>query len=192
MQTEALKLHLLAATDLITALEDAGYRATLIGGLAISLVVGARYTRDVDALVLLDIDDLPALYDVLARRGFSLLFSDALDFARLNRLLPLRHIATGIKVDLALGAIPFEEEVIDRSVRKSALSVTVNLPSPEDLFIMKVLANRPKDTQDLVSLAELYPQMDRIRIQTYLEEFSSLDGMPDLWAIAQPYLAMGQ
>jgi hypothetical protein len=189
VKIDALQFHLMAASELTSVLEASGYRSTLIGGLAICLGTAPRYTEDVDAMIAFDLADLDSLVARLRSSGFDLLFRGAGEVAMRARILPLRHATSQMKVDISLGATPFEEEVIDRSVRRSALGVTVCLPSPEDLFIMKVLANRPKDQQDLVSLVEVHPQMDLKRILRYLEEFSSLDGMPDLCAIAAPFLA---
>jgi hypothetical protein len=74
---------------------------------------------------------------------------DAADFAMANRVLLLRS-ATGIGIDIALGALPFEEVAVDRAEKvEMEPGARLRLCTAEDLIVMKAFADRPQDRLDL-------------------------------------------
>lgn len=90
-----------------------GVRAAVIGGVAASLLGKPRLTKDIDAVVL-DVD-AETLLESGAAFGFLPRIADAVDFAHNTRMLLLRYAEGNIDIDLSLGSLPFEYEVIDRS-----------------------------------------------------------------------------
>jgi hypothetical protein len=78
-----------------------------------------RYTVDLDAVFLLDLDDLPILLKEAARQGIEPRISDLISFARKSRVLLLRHTASGIDINLSLGILPFEIEMVKRTHRST-------------------------------------------------------------------------
>ena len=53
-------------------------------------------------------------------------------------------------IDIALGALPFEEMAIERSRKlELAAGIFVRVYSPEDLIVFKVFAARSKDWRDV-------------------------------------------
>ena len=93
--------------------DAAGVRAAIIGGVAASLLGKPRLTKDIDAVVM--DAEAEALIESGAPYGFQPRIADAVDFARNTRMLLLRFTEGEIDIDLSLGALPFEYEVIDRS-----------------------------------------------------------------------------
>lgn len=87
--------------------EHSRIRAAIIGGVAVSLRAKPRLAEAIYAVVL---ERIPSLCWKALRR-----VADAIEFALRTRVLLLRHAPTGIDVDVSLGALPFEEEVVDRS-----------------------------------------------------------------------------
>ena len=57
----------------------------------------------------------------------------------------MRHTASGTDIDLSLGFLPFEVEMVERSSLVELGPVKLRLPTPEDLIIMKAIAHRHKD-----------------------------------------------
>ena len=56
----------------------------------------------------------------------------------------------GIPIDISLGALPFEERVIDRASFFGYLpDVRLNTCSAEDLVVLKAFADRPRDWSDI-------------------------------------------
>ena len=175
----ALLLAPLAALQRLLA--RFGDQGMVIGGVAASLLGTPRLTADVDALLLLDLADLPQLIDAAAQEGLWPRMADAADFARQNRVLLLRHQDSGIDVDISLGTLPLEEEAVRRSVVHQVGGVAIRLPTPEDLVIFKAVAHRPKDLLDIQSIIAAHPGLDRERIRCWVQEFARVLGMPELW-----------
>ena len=170
-----------ALRDLVGVLEDLKLKAVLIGGLAVCLVARPRFTKDIDALLMFDTDLIEGLLADIQVRGFDPRFTGMAEFARQNRFIGLTHHATGVAIDIALGCMPFDDEVISRSVEHTGESITVRLPTPEDLIILKAIASRPQDLVDIHTIAEVHPTLDRTRIKYWLEQYGELLETPDLW-----------
>ena len=183
--------HIAALQSLRAALEEHHLKGVLIGGAAVSLIAEPRFTRDVDVLVIFDTAELPELLHDLERHQLVPLFPDMLEFARASRVAPLKHTPTGIIVDVALGCMPFEAEVIERANLAPDASIGFLLPTPEDLIVLKAIANRPKDQEDIRNIATVYPNLDRERIKYWVTHYAALLEAPELWSDIQPLLGPG-
>jgi hypothetical protein len=104
-----------------------------------------------------------------------------MEFAQKSRVLLLRHSASGASIDISLGVLPFEEEVIARSKMYDAGMLSVRLPSPEDLIIMKAIAHRPKDLIDIQTVIDSHPDLDVDRIRQWTKSFADVLETPSLW-----------
>jgi hypothetical protein len=180
-QLESLA-HLLAPLSalqrLLARFDDQG---VIIGGVAVSLLGKPRLTADLDAVFLLSVKDLPLLIGAAAQEDLTPRIPDAQDFARRNRVLLLRHEESGINVDISLGALPIEAEAVKRSRIHQVGSLTIRLPTPEDLIIFKAVAHRPQDLLDIQALIESNPGLDRKHIERWLRDFAQLLEMPEVW-----------
>jgi hypothetical protein len=156
-------------------------RGLVIGGVAVSVMGKPRFTADVDAILILSIDDLPRLIDAAQQEGLVPRLSDAKDFARQHRMLLLRHEASDVNVDISLGMLPFEEEAVARGSVHELGTVSIRLPTVEDLVIFKAVAHRPKDLLDIQTLIEIHPDLDRKRIKHWVREFAKAFEMPEMW-----------
>jgi predicted nucleotidyltransferase len=155
-------------------------RGVIIGGIAVSLLGKPRFTADVDAVFLLSTDELPQFLELARAENIVPRIQDAEEFARKSRVLLLRHESTETDIDISLGILPFEEEMVDRSSVKSFANLSVRLPTPEDLIIMKAIAHRPKDLEDIRSLADNFPNLDKKRIEQWVKAFGDALETP-LW-----------
>ncbi len=167
-----------AVQNLIVQFNDQG---VIIGGVATSLMGAPRYTVDVDVVILLGLEDLPQLIKAAAAQNIEPRIPDSIDFARKNRVLLLRHTPSGVDVDISLGVLPFELELIERSRAVELASLRVKLPTPEDLIILKAVAHRPKDLEDIQAVAASHPDIDKERIQFWVKQFGDALDLPDLW-----------
>jgi predicted nucleotidyltransferase len=188
MMPEADKLLLVAAHDLINVLEGMGLVPTIIGGVAVSLMTQSRHTDDVDAQILYDAEDAPILLDILVKNGFQPRFSGMAELAREARMITMRHEATDTVVDIALACMPFEIELQNRARVQSVAGMAIRLPTPEDMVILKAIASRPKDLEDIRNLALTYPNMDRKRIEHWVREYGDLMETSELWERTQALL----
>lgn len=156
-------------------------QGVIIGGIAASLLGTPRYTVDLDAVFLLSVDDIPSLIREAARQGIEPRIPDAKQFARKNRVLLLRHTASGTDIDLSLGILPFEYEMVERSNLINVGALQLRLPTPEDLIIIKAIAHRPKDLTDIQAIAGSNPDLDKERIRYWVEQFGEALDLLDLW-----------
>jgi predicted nucleotidyltransferase len=157
-------------------------RGVIIGGTAVSVLGKARFTEDIDAMFLLSIKDIPHLLAEAKKEGIEARVEDAAGFARKTRVLLLKHASTNTNIDISLGILPFEQEMVERStVHQVDATLQIRLPTPEDLIIMKAIAHRPKDMEDIRILAEKYPNLDSARIERWVRSFADVLEMPGLW-----------
>ena len=173
--------HLAALKSLAAAFEQQGIDAALIGGVAVSLLAEPRFTRDLDAIIIYDPDDIARLIATLAQFELYPLFDGAEVFAQESRVIPLRHAPTEIVVDVQIGCMPFESEVIERAMPSGDPGVPLRLATPEDLVILKAIASRPKDLEDIRNIARTYLSMDRGRIEYWVRQYGELLETPELW-----------
>jgi hypothetical protein len=158
------------------------HRGVVIGGLATSVLGEARYTEDIDAMFLLSIQDIPGFLEEAKEEGMEPRIEDAADFARKARVLLLRHIITNTNIDISLGVMPFEREVVERSsIHEFDDTLKVRLPTAEDLIIMKAVAHRPIDLEDIRTLALKYTNLDLSRIEYWVKSFAEILETPELW-----------
>jgi len=169
---------LAALQRLLARFDDQGI---ITGGVAASLLGRPRLTADVDAMILLTVEDLPLLMEAATQEGLVPRITDAEDFARRHRVLLLRHQESGINVDISLGLLPFEIEAVERSVIHQVGPLAIRLPTPEDLIIFKAVAHRPQDLMDIQALLESHPDLDRERVMRWAREFAQALEMPELW-----------
>lgn len=164
-------------------------RGVIIGGAAVSILGRARFTEDVDAVFLLSNNDLPLLLEMAKKEDIEPRVDNVVDFAKKTRVLLLRHTPTDTGIDISLGVMPFEEEMIERGVLYEVdEALQLRLPTPEDLIIMKAIAHRPKDLEDIRTIADKYPNMDVLRIENWVIAFGEVLETPDLWDLIKPLL----
>jgi predicted nucleotidyltransferase len=169
-----------ALADVVRWLTDEKIPGVVIGGVAASLLGRPRLTRDIDALVLGDEMGWEAVLESARPFGIAPRVDDPLDFAHRTRILLLRHLPSSVDIDVSLGALPFEREVVERASIVSAGDIRVRVPAVEDLVIMKALARRPRDLGDIEGLLDVWPDIDLDRIRQWLREFGSILEMPEI------------
>ena len=152
----------------------------VIGGVAASLLGRPRLTRDVDAVVLLDEDHWGEFLAVGTQHGFVPRRADALAFAQETRVLLVRHEESGIDADIVFGSLAFEKEAVARATWVELGGVRVPLPLPEDLIVMKVVAHRPRDLDDIEAILAAHPKLNLRRVRRWVREFSAALKMPEI------------
>jgi hypothetical protein len=157
-------------------------RGVVIGGIAVSVLGKARYTADLDAVFLLSTQDIPRFLKEAKQEGMEPRIENAAEFGKKNRVLLLRHVSTDTEIDISLGIMPFEQEIVERSkVQEFDDTLRVRLPTPEDLIIMKAIAHRPKDMEDIRTLVDKYPNLDLARIKRWVKDYAKTMEAPELW-----------
>lgn len=179
--SEISSTFLLPLKKLSELLSKAKTRGVIIGGISVGLLGKPRFTADIDALILLEFEQIEHFIDTAKKFGFIPRIKDTADFARRSHVLLFTHENSGINVDLSIGLLSFERELMDRSKKFSAEGISFNIPTPEDMIIMKAVAHRPKDIEDIRTIAQSQKKLDVKRIKRWVKEFSAVLEMPELW-----------
>jgi hypothetical protein len=144
-------LLLLEAADLLSRLfREADLRAALIGGHAVNSWHRPRFTDDFDFTVAADRAGIAVLQAGLEESGFRIRRNQDAGEPDGPDFLQLQHPVTDIVVDLLVAKTPFQERLLERAVSRPVLPFPV--ATVEDLIILKLIANRPIDQQDVINL----------------------------------------
>lgn len=143
-----MNLVLETALALQNFFEQRGWQFCFIGGIAVQEWSEARMTDDVDITLITGFGNEEPFIDELLG-WMKPARPDAREFAQQRRVLLLRH-TNGVKVDIAMGAFPFEIGATQRA-KKVELSPGYNLRlcTAEDLIVFKTFASRPLDLRDV-------------------------------------------
>ncbi len=95
-------------------------------------------------------------------------------------MLLLKHESDGIPVDISLGILPFEEEMIERAARFNVQGVEIPVATPEDLIVMKVLAFRGKDAVDIEAILDANKTIDLDRVRHWVSGLSAALELPEI------------
>jgi hypothetical protein len=141
-----------SAKELQDFCDRQGWRSCLIGGIAVIRWGQPRVTRDVDLNVLTGFGGEDRIIDIFLD-NYAARLPDGRGFALRNRILLLRT-PSGIGIDVSLGALPFEEMLINHSTSfEFAPGLGLRTCSAEDLVVMKLFASRPGDIRDAEGVA---------------------------------------
>lgn len=151
---------------------DSNVPHVIVGGVAASMLGRPRLTQDVDALIVLDDSLWEAIVSSAKKFGIVPRISNVIPFARKSRVLLMRHTATTTDIDVILGMSPFEEKLIQQAVSVRIASTTIRLPKPEDLILMKIIAGRPKDLEDIRSILDAHPRINTTKLRNTVIELA--------------------
>ena len=136
------------ALELQTFFESRRWSFCIIGGIAVQHWGEPRFTKDVDITLLTGFGAEESFVDGCLTT-FESRVSDAREFALQNRVLLLRS-KQGIGIDIALGALPFEDQAVKRALKiEIEAGASLRLCTAEDLIVMKAFASRPLDWNDV-------------------------------------------
>lgn len=152
----------------------------IIGGIAVIARGVRRFTTDIDVAVRGDAIDVQRLSRVLKRHGIEPRIPDALDFARKNLVLLVRHRTTGADLDVSLAWSSFEHAALDAADEASFGAVRTKMATPADLVVFKSIAGRPRDWEDVETLLTLYPRIGLARVRARVCELAELADAPEL------------
>lgn len=148
-----------------------------------------RATQDIDLLVEAEAMDLAQFIKQALQLGFEPRRPDLHEFAQRNYVIQLVHTRSQIPVDISLAYTPLELEIIHSRDEILIRGVVVPVARPEDLLIMKCIAQRPIDLGDISELYQMYAdQIDLQRVRYWVEQFAEALEEPDLWARVEPLL----
>lgn len=177
-----------ALRQAIRFLEKHNIKYAVIGGLATSQWGYERYTADLDFKIFVPNTDYPAMRELL-RRAFPENPRPHIP----NHALVLAVEIDGVIVDFGMGYPGFDELVIERAVEYTAKGYKIRFATPEDLIILKVIANRGKDWQDIEGLVNSrVDDLDFGYMENWMVQFAEALERPELMQRYQEIVANAQ
>jgi len=169
-----------AAVELQSFMLNRGWRFCFIGGLVVQRWGEPRLTRYIDLTLMTGIDrEEQFIRDLLAQ--FSARRPDAERFALQTRVLVILA-SNETPVDIALGAFDFDESVISRATPfEYAPGVSLVTCSAEDLVVLKAVAGRAMDWQDVKGIiARQSGKLEWNYIRTQLKRLCEVKEEPEI------------
>ena len=161
--------------------ENNHWNFCVIGGLAVQHWGEPRFTKDIDITLLTGFGGEEAIVDKWLAQ-FESRISNAREFSLRHRVILLRS-SGGIGIDVALGALPFEEKAIARSKKiEIEAAAALRLCTAEDLIVMKAFASRPMDWNDVrgILVRQGTRNLDWRHIRQYLKPLCDLKEAPEI------------
>lgn len=135
-----------------TTLQQAGISFAVIGGHAVNYWLEPRFTGDIDLTVIANQSDQQRLLQLMQAANFSLDKEIGSDQASGPDFLRFVSKDQSIVVEIQIAKTVLQTEVVKRAVGGDH---GLRTATPEDLIILKLIANRPKDQIDLLGLIKL-------------------------------------
>lgn len=146
-----MKTLFMAAKEIQEFFVKQDWKFCFIGGVALQRWGQPRLTRDIDITLFCEFGGEANIIETLLKRYESRI-SEPEQFALQNRVLLLLS-DNGIGIDVALGGLLFEEEMIHRASYFEFLpGLFLKTCSAEDLLILKAFADRLQDRADVDSI----------------------------------------
>lgn len=169
--------------DVARAVGPLGLRWYLFGAQAAIHYGSPRVTADVDVTIELGSLSPDDLMRHLRDVGIEPRVELDEEFVARTRVLPMVHVATQMAVDVVLAGPGLEEYFLGRTRTIRFESVELPIAAPGDIVIMKVLAGRPKDFDDVVGILRADPEGLSVEdTRATLRELEELLGQSDLVA----------
>ena len=145
-----------ALKEVCSFLIDSKIEYMLVGGLAVGIWSRPRATVDIDFLISARIDDSDALRQRLNESGrFVLIHNEPIIFEKISLLRATLKSNTDISVDFIFVDDNFKSEALNRKVAAQVADFPVNIATPEDLIILKLLSGRQQDRLDAEGILEM-------------------------------------
>lgn len=180
---------LAAAGDVQRFCLERHWQFCFIGGVAVQRWGEPRLTQDVDLTVLTGLGNEERFTDALIG-AFTPRRRDGREFALRHRVLLVRT-ESGVDVDVAFGALPFEERSVQRaSPWVWTADTSLITCSAEDLVVHKVFAGRDLDWADVDRiLTRQHGKLDLAQIGEELRPLLELKGEPEAFVRLEQKIA---
>lgn len=143
--------------------QDHQLRYCLIGGIAAGYWGVPRYTKDMDFTVVSLSGGLKPLMKQMIRDGFKVVEKGS------SQIQVVQKGSLHFQADIILVEMDYQDWVVQRAKPVSIFGITVPICSPEDLIILKLIANRRQDLLDVENILKAQgSHLDRDYLNTWI------------------------
>lgn len=154
-----------AIEDIVGLFDSLGLEYAIMGGIAVRVYGIPRATYDVDFTTAIRREALTELFHRAQEIGYTVpdvYLQGWIDQVGGMPLVKIRLLLDGreIDVDIFLSESPYQASLLSRRKWARLNGIDAWLVSPEDLVLLKLLANRPRDVADVGDVFFMQGQMD--------------------------------
>lgn len=139
---------LAALKNLLSAARQRRVKVVIMGGMATSVYSSPRATYDVDGIADIKEEQIAGFLESLRKKGFMHEKKRPVQSIGGLPFITLYYSRCKVYVDLFLARSEFQKQAIKRSRVIKMDNIQLNVISPEDLILVKLLTGRSKDTED--------------------------------------------
>jgi predicted nucleotidyltransferase len=171
--------------DLINALhefadlfEARGYRYAVMGGIAARILGIPRPTYDIDFTLAVERSELASLFDAAEEAGYYVPVAYRSGWVDMVAGMPIVKLGMqlgemGIDIDVFISESEFQNSILNRRSQHDVGGKLVWLVSPEDLILLKALANRDRDRGDIQDVLFMQGELDREYMRQWAERLGA-------------------
>jgi hypothetical protein len=173
--------------DFVELFERLNVPYAVMGGLAVRAHGIPRPTYDVDLTILVDRGQLSGVIDEIRGLGYDV--PEQYDKGWVDKVsgLPFIKAATFIEgrslvADIFLAETDFLRSLISRRIRDTVNGFEAWLVTPEDLILLKLISNRPRDIADIADVLTMQLSLDDQYLRHWADVLGVRDKLDDLLA----------
>ena len=143
----------------------------LIGGLAAGVLGEPRMTRDIDLILFIPKSSIPNFLKKLKNNDFDFNMTVTQNDLKLKGAFRISY--EELWVDFIVSSTDFENSAFKRKIKVKLLGKIVNIPSPEDLILLKLIPGRERDILDVKSIIERQRgKLDKKYLENWAQKLS--------------------
>ncbi|MCR9295590.1 MAG: nucleotidyl transferase AbiEii/AbiGii toxin family protein [bacterium] len=152
--------------QMVALCEKQDLEFVVMGGLAVRVHGIPRPTYDVDIAITVDQGRLEQFFEDAQELGYTVAepfrtgWRDEVGGMPLVRLKTFLTEAQSVDVDIFLNETPYLRSVMDRRMQVDFDDGSMSFVTPEDLILLKLLANRPRDLGDVSDILFVQGELD--------------------------------
>lgn len=164
-----------ALFDIVDVLEELHAAYAIMGGIAVRVHGIPRPTHDVDFTMAVPRTTLPSFFQKAIAKGFTVpeaYESGCVDQVAGMPLVKLRMYleSHGVDVDMFLAESEFQQSLLTRRQTQDYAGRAICFVTPEDLILLKLIANRPRDLIDVGDILFVQGRLDESYMRKWADE----------------------
>jgi hypothetical protein len=159
--------------DMVGVCEEGDFTYAVMGGLAVRVHGIPRPTYDVDFQLTVDEEQLSRFVALVEQRDYTISEQYVAGWRDRVGGMPLIKLKTymadghSIDVDVFISETSFQFSTMKRRVRLEFEGQSMWFVSAEDLILLKLLANRPRDIGDIADILFMQGELDEAYMQKW-------------------------
>ncbi|MEO0234616.1 MAG: nucleotidyl transferase AbiEii/AbiGii toxin family protein [candidate division WOR-3 bacterium] len=156
------------------ALDKFGIDYMVIGGQAVLLYGEPRFTRDIDIVIGITPSKKEKIFDLVKELKLKIIVKNPEKFIKETYVLPCESSLDVMRVDFIFSDSEFEKNALKRVRVKKIDDCKVKFASIEDIIILKIVAGRERDLEDVYNILLKNKTVDYNYIYKSLKFFETI------------------